>query len=107
MDIGARYHLGMVDDVPAILQEIMELTGDKQARLAKRIGVSQSTINRWINREAKPNIEDWDRVKRIWYDLSGVKMTLDDKVKPYGPRTEAAIHAIVDDYLSRLPGHKR
>jgi len=94
----------MIDDVPAILQEIMELGGYKtQTALARRCEVAQSTINRWLQRQNLPNIEDWDRVRGIWRELKGLKLTIDEKIRPYGPRAEAIAHEMVDEFLSRLP----
>src|SRR5215475_4622657 len=52
----------MPDEVQTILDDIMKLTGDKQHALAKRLGVSQSTIWRWLHREARPDIDEWKQV---------------------------------------------
>ena len=103
MDCQRRYDFGMADDVPKIIQEIMDADGITQTELANKIGVAQSTINRWLNSGTIPNIVDWERVRKAWLKAKGYKITLDEKVRPYGPRTEAAIHDMVDNYLSRLP----
>lgn len=51
--------------VGQILTEIMRLTGLKQAPLAKKIHVGQSTISKWIKAEHSPNKDQWDRVIKL------------------------------------------
>ena len=78
----------MNEDVATIIQEIMDLTGDKQTALGKKLGVGQSTINRWLNRIHVPNKRQWDRIEALWRNAHGIKLSLDQKIRPYGRTTE-------------------
>lgn len=51
--------------VGQILTEIMKVTGLKQAPLAKKLHVGQSTISKWIKGEHSPNKDQWDRVIKL------------------------------------------
>ena len=48
--------------VSDIIREIMDLTGMKQAAFAKKIGVGQGTVSKWINNEQIPNLKQWQPV---------------------------------------------
>src|SRR5258706_5008907 len=93
----------MPDDVPTIIQEIMDLTGDKQVPLAKRLRVAQSTLNRWLHGGHIPNKKQWDRIQAAWREAMGIKLTIDQKIEPYDIETQLVIHQMVDNYLRTLP----
>jgi transposase len=57
-----------MSEVQRIIAEIQELTNLKEVALAKKLGVSQSTFNRWKNGLHKRR---WDRVKRLQRQVSG------------------------------------
>lgn len=104
MDKPPRYHLEMADDLSTMLHEIMDLTGDKQAALAKRFRVSQSTINRWLYDECEPSATKVDKVKAEWRKAKGIKIdSIDEKIAPYDASTQAIVHQMVDNYLKNLP----
>jgi transcriptional regulator with XRE-family HTH domain len=94
----------MGDDLSKLLQEIMDLTGDKQGALGKRIGVSQSTINRWLHEKCEPSATQFEKVKAAWRKAKGYKtLSLDQKIAPYDAGTQATVHQMVDNYLNNLP----
>lgn len=97
----------MADDVSAIIQEIMELTGDKQIPLARKLGVGQSTLNRWLHRINVPNKKQWDRVLKVWRDAKGIKMSIDQKIAHYDIDTQLTVHQMVDNYLRTIPKARR
>lgn len=104
MDKTARYDSGMADDLSKLLQEIMALTGDKQGALGKRIGVAQSTINRWLHEKCEPSATQVEKVKAAWRKAKGWKnLSLDEKIAPYDEGTQATAHNMIDNYLSNLP----
>lgn len=81
----------------------MELTGDKQAALGRRLRVAQSTVNRWLNDESEPSNTQWTKVRRAWLKLKGHELTLDEKLAPYDANTQSVVHRMVDNYLRTLP----
>ena len=48
--------------VPDVLRQILDLTGVNQNTLAKRVGVSQGTVSKWIAEAQSPNKTQWDNV---------------------------------------------
>lgn len=48
--------------VAEVVSEIISLTGMKQGAVAKKIGVSQGTISKWISEQQSPNKRQWDVV---------------------------------------------
>lgn len=94
----------MADDLSTLLQEIMDLSGIKQAALAKRLDVSQSTINRWLRDKCEPSATQVEKVKAEWRKTKGIKLlSLDQKIAPYDPDTQSTVHQMVDNYLRALP----
>jgi phage repressor protein C with HTH and peptisase S24 domain len=49
-------------DVSETLREALEITGLKQADFAKKVGVAQGTISKWISGGQVPNKAQWDVV---------------------------------------------
>jgi hypothetical protein len=82
---------------------MMDLTGLKQIALSKKIGISQGTLNRWLNRVNVPNKTQWDRVMTVWREIQGIKLTIDQKIAPYDVDTQLTIHKMLDNYLRLLP----
>jgi hypothetical protein len=77
-------------------------------RSPKKIGVSQASLNRWLNGVSVPNKKQWDRViERDTAHMNGVKLSFDEKIAPHDVCTQAAIHEMVDNYLRLLPPPKR
>jgi repressor LexA len=44
------------------IQRILEAADWTQKEFAKRIGVSQGTVSKWLNEEQSPNTKQWDKV---------------------------------------------
>jgi transcriptional regulator with XRE-family HTH domain len=89
------------DELIDMLNDIMKLTDDKQAKLGKRFGVAQSTIHRWLNGISRPSVDERAKVRALWRKLKGIE-SLDDKIAPYDEDTKALIHKMVDNYLTLL-----
>lgn len=47
-------------NVRALLHEVRELTGLRQVQIAKKIGVSQGTVSKWLSEQQSPNKRQWD-----------------------------------------------
>lgn len=58
--------------VSEIIREAMEATGLKQAQLARKVGVGQGTISKWIAGTQYPNKRQWDAVETF---LAGLPET--------------------------------
>lgn len=52
-------------DVPAIVREILDETELTQAQFAKKIGVAQSSVSKWVNDGHGPNTKQWDKVQKF------------------------------------------
>jgi repressor LexA len=52
-------------DIPATIREIMLLMGWKQQQLARRIGVSQGTISKWISGDHQPNVAQLEPLQHL------------------------------------------
>jgi transcriptional regulator with XRE-family HTH domain len=108
MDNRARYDSGMADDLSTMLSEIMDLTGETQAKLAKRLSIAQSSLNRWLNDKCDPSAKQVEKVRAAWYKAKGVKLlSLDQKLAPYDDDTQSIVHNMVDNYLKNLPPSAR
>jgi|SRR5579872_530031 len=108
MDYGRGYHRSMTDDLPKMLQEIMDLTGDKQAQLGKRVGAAQSTINRWLQGISEPNATKFDKVRTEWLKAHGyVAGSIDQRIARYDAGTQKTVHQMVDNYLTTIGPPKR
>lgn len=51
--------------VAQVLRQILALTDETQAQLAKRLKVSQSSISKWISELQSPNKRQWDAVEEL------------------------------------------
>ncbi len=97
----------MEDDVPRMLQDLIDAGVGKQTSLAKKLRVSQSNFNRWINDENPPKAAKLELIKKLWREANGVKLTLEEKIAPYDADTQLTVHHMVDNYLKNLPPKKR
>lgn len=50
-------------DVSEIIREALDATGLKQAQFAKRVGVGQGTVSKWMSNAQSPNKRQWDDVE--------------------------------------------
>lgn len=55
------------------IREIREKTGWTQDRIAKELGVSFATINRWLNKRTTPHPSHLKLIDRIFEDIVGIK----------------------------------
>lgn len=85
--------------VPTIIAELLQLVGGPQHRLAKRLGVTQSTISKWLRGERGPTKAQWDKVSALYAKEKGWKVSLDDKISDADAETQARIHKIVDEIM--------
>jgi transcriptional regulator with XRE-family HTH domain len=63
----ARFYLAVHSefmDLPAVVRQLLARTGGTQADLAKRLGVTQATISRWL-RNQKPEIEQYNKLMNL------------------------------------------
>lgn len=49
--------------VSEIIREALDATGLKQAQFAKRVGVGQGTVSKWMSNQQSPNKRQWDDVE--------------------------------------------
>jgi transcriptional regulator with XRE-family HTH domain len=92
----------MADDVPKIMNELLELSRLTQTKLAKKVGTSQSNISKWKSGKQKPLKDEWERVMAYYLEVGGAG-SIDRKLTPYDDETKRIINEIVDDYLKRIP----
>jgi transcriptional regulator with XRE-family HTH domain len=52
-------------DIPALIPEAMAILKVDQAALARRLGVGQPTVSRWLSGAAKPDYESCLRLAQI------------------------------------------
>jgi SOS-response transcriptional repressor LexA len=52
-------------NVPSILNKVLAIAGFTQAELARKVGVSQGTISKWISDQQSPNKRQWDDVMAV------------------------------------------
>lgn len=50
-------------EVPDIIREALEATGLKQAEFAKKVGVGQGTVSKWLSNDQSPVKRQWDAVE--------------------------------------------
>ena len=62
-------------DYPQRIRDIREVRGLTQAKFAELVGVSYATVNRWENRQSRPNNLAWARILQL-------KSTVDDHGAP-------------------------
>jgi len=63
-------------DYPALIKEIRKQLGLSQEDLARRLGVSLATVNRWENGQSKPS-----KLAKAQVDSFCIKMTEEGKLK--------------------------
>ena len=89
--------------LPSVIKELLELAGPQQWRLAKKLGVAQGTISKWLSGTQQPTKPQWDRIERLYFELKGWRFSLDEKIAPYDEATQQRIHDVVDSILQMLP----
>jgi SOS-response transcriptional repressor LexA len=52
-------------EIAETINEAMGLLALKQAAFAKKVGVAQGTISKWLQGDHAPNTAQWDKVKRF------------------------------------------
>ena len=60
-----------LDDIPKLIDELMELLGPPQSRLAKRLGTYQGTISKWRTGKITPRKDSMDKLEKLYYELHG------------------------------------
>lgn len=60
-------------EVAAIIREALEATGLKQAQFAKKVGVGQGTISKWMSNQQSPNKRQWDGVEAFLASQEGTR----------------------------------
>ena len=63
-------------DYPALIKEVRKQLGLSQEDLARRLGVSLATVNRWENGQSKPS-----KLAKAQVDSFCIKMTEEGKLK--------------------------
>ncbi|MBU4122025.1 MAG: helix-turn-helix domain-containing protein, partial [Proteobacteria bacterium] len=77
------------DDYPEHIKQLRAGLGLTQQSLAKALGVSFATVNRWENGQTKPSQLSWNQLRQL-------EMTLKEEAAPYGPKDEKPPPAILD-----------
>lgn len=96
------------DDVPAVLREILNATEMKQGQLAKKVGVSQGNISKWIAKIHSPNKAQWDQVLRFMRTdprtrhLAGDSASIDAMLRDDPPSIRLGARRLVEIYLDSL-----
>jgi transcriptional regulator with XRE-family HTH domain len=70
-------------DVPAVIAELIDLVGPPQSRLAKKLGVKQGTISKWLNKESSPSKVNLDKIQKLYMELKGWTTSADDLFAMY------------------------
>ena len=52
-------------DYPQRIRAAREVRGLTQAKFAELVGVSYATVNRWENRQSRPNNLAWARISQL------------------------------------------
>ena len=58
-------------DYPQRVRDAREIRGLTQAKFAELVGVSYATVNRWENRQSRPNTLGWARILQIESSVDG------------------------------------
>ena len=61
----------MPNDYPQRVRSARELRGLTQAKFAELVGVSYATVNRWENRQSRPNNLAWARILQLESSVDG------------------------------------
>lgn len=69
--------LPMAEDVQRIVRELLEVTGLSQTEFGRKVGVSQSTVSKWLSGEHSPNLSQWKSVVQFAEKQSKTKDLLD------------------------------
>ena len=78
-----------------IIEELLVLTGETQKQFAKRLGVSQSTISKWLSGQGEPGKSQWDLISDLYFELKGWQ-SIDDQLKRFEPDFQENVHTVVD-----------
>lgn len=86
-----RYSIGHqpLADYPEHIKQLRAGLGLTQQSLAKALGVSFATVNRWENGQTKPSQLSWNQLRQL-------EMTLKEEAAPYGPIDEKPPPVILD-----------
>src|SRR6185369_2567161 len=63
------------DDFPDQIKQLRARLGLTQVMLAKRLGVSFPTVNRWENQKTIPSQLSWNRLREIGGELESSELT--------------------------------
>ena len=66
---------------PQRIKDVREISELTQMQLAQRIGVSFATVNRWENRQTRPNQLAWNRILELEESLD--KSVITEKSPSY------------------------
>ena len=86
-----KYSIGFrpSDDYSERIKRLRAGLGLTQQSLAKELGVSFATVNRWENDQTKPSQLSWNQLRQL-------EMTLKEDVAPYGSTDEKPPPVILD-----------
>ena len=86
-----KYTIGgqLGDDYPDRIKRLRAGLGLTQQSLAKELGVSFATVNRWENGQTKPSQLSWNQLHQL-------EMTIKEEMASYSPKDEKQPPAILD-----------
>lgn len=70
------------------IEEIRGKTGWSQGRLAKELGVSFATLNRWLNKHSRPHPSHLKILEKIFMDVVGIKPVPEEEIRALLERIE-------------------
>ena len=76
------------DNYPQRIKDVREISELTQMQFAQRIGVSFATVNRWENRQTRPNQLAWNRILELEESLGASMLT--EKSPSYLPSSPVA-----------------
>jgi transcriptional regulator with XRE-family HTH domain len=89
------------------MRKLMVATGLKQAQLARKIGISQTTVSNWIRNKQSPVLTQWEKV--LTFVASDEKsqhllarapsVSIDGMVAPYDLHAKNTAATLVEAYL--------
>ncbi len=77
------------EDYPERIKRLRADLGLTQQSLAKELGVSFATVNRWENGQTKPSQLSWNQLRQL-------EIILKEETAPYGAKEEPLPHANLD-----------
>jgi|SRR5215475_57814 len=92
--------------VVPVLEEVLVLSGETQAQLGKRIGVSQTTISRWMSGETEPTKSQWDIIIDMYFSLKGWR-SVDDQIAPFDRDFQDGVRRIINEMIKLQGPPKR